>query len=369
MLVAAENSPIAPMNSSTGMPLSSWTFLKASSDICGRFGDAAWAPACAYPGRPHAGDKTAARSACLFEGLAEAAAARMDIPVTPLINATPANHATVAPAATSLMRLDPICMLSPSSFLHREPNPPSGGADTEPEQQRHDGDELQPERLDATLGQRDFSSHREGEDHRERERCHLHPERVAVITLDRLRREQQHAGHEHHDQAADEPRLRVARDARDRLIAEAEPEQPQIEHQHGAADHGEREQMPRLDHGKRPRRLADRLADRRRLHPLKEREQVHHGAPSGGTTHPATALTMRGCGCLSQSNQLYAMNRPQTTMIVQRTSDRAPARRTARGGTGSVSHSSMRRSTPRWNTNAFRPASTSATAFIRNQML
>jgi hypothetical protein len=44
---AAEKIPIVPMNSSTGMPLSTCTFLKASSDICGRCGDAACAPVCA----------------------------------------------------------------------------------------------------------------------------------------------------------------------------------------------------------------------------------------------------------------------------------------------------------------------------------
>src|SRR5471032_315705 len=44
MLNEAENSPIVPMNSSTGIPLRTWTFLKTSSDIWG-FG--AWAPASA----------------------------------------------------------------------------------------------------------------------------------------------------------------------------------------------------------------------------------------------------------------------------------------------------------------------------------
>src|SRR5947207_15191796 len=107
MLVAAENRPIAPMNSSTGMPLSSWTFLKASSDSC-RFGDTDCAPACTYPGRPHAGEKPAGCSAVVCEGVAEAVAARADVPVPPLTNATPKSHAIVAPATTSLIRLDPI---------------------------------------------------------------------------------------------------------------------------------------------------------------------------------------------------------------------------------------------------------------------
>src|SRR6267142_2015714 len=35
MLRAAENSPIVPMNSSTGIPVSTCTFLKTSCDICG----------------------------------------------------------------------------------------------------------------------------------------------------------------------------------------------------------------------------------------------------------------------------------------------------------------------------------------------
>ncbi len=32
---AAEKSPIVPMNSSTGIPFSTWIFLKTSSAICG----------------------------------------------------------------------------------------------------------------------------------------------------------------------------------------------------------------------------------------------------------------------------------------------------------------------------------------------
>src|SRR2546426_2118881 len=42
MLRAAENRPIVPMNSSTGIPVSTCTFLKTSCDICGFSAD----PAC-----------------------------------------------------------------------------------------------------------------------------------------------------------------------------------------------------------------------------------------------------------------------------------------------------------------------------------
>jgi hypothetical protein len=41
-----EKKPIVPMNSSTGMPLSTWMFLKTVSDICGVAPPAAWPPAC-----------------------------------------------------------------------------------------------------------------------------------------------------------------------------------------------------------------------------------------------------------------------------------------------------------------------------------
>src|SRR5438874_6843420 len=120
----------------------------------------------------------------------------MDIPVPPLTNATPISNAIVAPAATSRIRPDPICMVSPfldcvryymRQYLHREPNPPSAGADAKPQRERHDGDDLQPDRTHVSLaGERDFSAHGEREDHREQERRHLHPERRAVVALDRL---------------------------------------------------------------------------------------------------------------------------------------------------------------------------------------
>src|SRR6476660_4998785 len=132
-----------------GMTLRSWTFLKASSDIC-RLGAADCAPACTYPGRPQAGERTAVRCAVGFEGSVETAAARMDIPVPPLTNATPIAHAIAAATTTSLICLDPICMLSPSS--HSESNPSSAGAHGEPEHQRHDGDDLQPDRPHVPLG-------------------------------------------------------------------------------------------------------------------------------------------------------------------------------------------------------------------------
>src|SRR5262245_21554676 len=131
----------------------------------------------------------------LFEGLADAAATRMNIPVLPVTSATPISHAIVAPATTSLICLDPICMFSPSSspsrrstdwdppsartrrYLRRESNPPSAGTHGEPEHERHDGDHFQPDRPHVPLaGERDFPAHGEREDHREQHRGHLHPE-------------------------------------------------------------------------------------------------------------------------------------------------------------------------------------------------
>ena len=40
---------------------------------------------------------------------------------------------------------------------------------------------------------------------------------------------------------------------------------------------------------------------------------------------------MPGCGCRSQSNQLYAIMRPEKMMPIHRTSDTAPAIRAALG--------------------------------------
>jgi hypothetical protein len=88
-------------------------FLKASSDIFPGCGDAAWAPAPTYPGRSQRAGWTNARSVFVIEGLAEAAAARVDTPAPLLTNATPISHAIVAPVTTSLIRPDPIRMLSP----------------------------------------------------------------------------------------------------------------------------------------------------------------------------------------------------------------------------------------------------------------
>src|SRR2546425_1939140 len=47
----AANIPIVSMNSSTGIPLSTWTFVKTSSAICGFSAWAAWPLAKATPKR------------------------------------------------------------------------------------------------------------------------------------------------------------------------------------------------------------------------------------------------------------------------------------------------------------------------------
>src|SRR5262249_35307473 len=105
------------------------------------------------------------------------------MPGPPLINATPISHAFAVREPTSLIRLDPICMLSPSSsasrrstdtdqpverasqYLRRESNPPPAGADAEPEHERDDGDRLQPDRPHLPLaGDRDSSMHAEFQD-------------------------------------------------------------------------------------------------------------------------------------------------------------------------------------------------------------
>src|SRR5439155_16741735 len=64
MPVAAEKKPIVPMNSFTGIPLSTWTFLNTSSAI-----GPAWPRAVAVPSRDTAAMAAAVRIACLLPGI------------------------------------------------------------------------------------------------------------------------------------------------------------------------------------------------------------------------------------------------------------------------------------------------------------
>src|SRR5258708_1547958 len=71
--------------------------------------------------------------------------------------------------------------------------------------------------------------------------------------------------------------------------------------------------------------------------PLKEWQQIHSCAYSVGT-QLVRKLMIAGCGCLSQSNQLYAIILPEKTMPIHRTSESAPATLAALGGMASASH-------------------------------
>src|SRR5436309_6282682 len=155
-----------------------------------------------------------------------------------------------------------------------EPDPAPSCPDTKPERERHQGDQLVPDRVNARfVGEGDLPPDREAERNRQRERRDLHPERRAVIALHRLRQEQPHARDEHHRQAADEPGMRAAREVGDRLAAQAQAEHPQVDDEHGAANRRESQQVNGLDHRERPQRLPDGVADGRRLAPLTERKQ------------------------------------------------------------------------------------------------
>ena len=56
---------------------------------------------------------------------------------------------------------------------------------------------------------------------------------------------------------------------------------------------------------------------------------------SESVTQPASTLTIAGCGCLPQSNQSYAIMRPDMIMRAHNTRASAPAILARRGGTGS----------------------------------
>src|SRR6185369_9308862 len=64
MPVAAEKKPIVPMNSFTGIPLSTWTFLNTSSAV-----GPAWPRAVAVPRRQTAAMAAAVRIVCLLPGI------------------------------------------------------------------------------------------------------------------------------------------------------------------------------------------------------------------------------------------------------------------------------------------------------------
>src|SRR5262245_13351046 len=87
--------------------------------------------------------------------------------------------------------------------------------------------------------------------------------------------------------------------------------------------------MSGLDQREQPGRLPDRLAKRRVVAPLEERQ---HQYTEGAATQLVRKLMMAGCGCRSQSNQLYAIIRPQNTMAIHSASEVAPAIRIAFGG-------------------------------------
>ena len=83
------------------------------------------------------------------------------------------------------------------------------------------------------------------------------------------------------------------------LIAQPQPQQPQVDHQHRSAQQHQAQQMDALDCRKQPQRVADGLADEQRLAPFEVGQQ--HDQETG---HPAAQLTKAGWGWMSQSNQL-----------------------------------------------------------------
>ena len=85
------------------------------------------------------------------------------------------------------------------------------------------------------------------------EQCgHLRPEREAVIALDRFGREERESRGDHHDDAAHDPRLHVAREARHRMCAKAEAQQPEIDDENRAPDDGQPHKMERFDDREQP---------------------------------------------------------------------------------------------------------------------
>src|SRR5206468_12355935 len=103
------------------------------------------------------------------------------------------------------------------------------------------------------------------------------------------------------------------------LTPQSQPEQTQIDHQHGPADQTEPHEMDALDEGEEPLRAAHRDDQPGALAPLKERQHRHRRARyRASVTQPASTLMIAGCGCLWQSNQSYAIRRPDKIMTAHR---------------------------------------------------
>ena len=141
-----------------------------------------------------------------------------------------------------------------SAACLRESNPPAGRRNREPQRERDDCD--QPcSTCRARSRHRDPLTDGQREEQRQGQRRDLEPERLAVITLDRLRHEQRRAGHDHHGDAAEQPCPGVLREVRNRLTAQPHAEHAQIQNQQRSSEDGESEQVHGFDDRKQPRRV------------------------------------------------------------------------------------------------------------------
>ena len=161
-----------------------------------------------------------------------------------------------------------------------EPDPAAAPGHAEPQEDGRGTHHLAPAGLDARrIGGRHAAADRVGEQNRQDQRRHLHPEGEAVVALHRFGQEQQKTGGEHQDDAAGHPRLRGAGDARHRLLSQSETQQTQIDDQHGPAHERQADQMQRLDDRKEPRRAANRRADPGVLQRLENGQRRHRDPP------------------------------------------------------------------------------------------
>src|SRR5439155_16470045 len=93
---------------------------------------------------------------------------------------------------------------------------------------------------------------------------------------------QRNTRREHEREAAKQPWLGILRELGNRMIAQTDAEQAEVDQQYGSRGHSEPDEMEGFDQGKQPDRLANGIANSGPLTPLKQLQERHQYSDSCG---------------------------------------------------------------------------------------